>query len=82
MATKWVKTTSHRSRERLAALCRSAGVEAPTAWFRRSPHPCQFRVEGEFWEVPADLSVSGIRGLVELKRPVPKSELIRPMSWS
>lgn len=81
MATKWVKTTSHRSRERLLAACWMADVETPSVWFRRSTHLCQLRQHGEFWEVPADLVVSGIKGLVELKRPVPQDELIKPIKF-
>jgi ATP-dependent Clp protease ATP-binding subunit ClpA len=78
--TVWVKTTSHRAREQLQRAARYRGVEVK-AWFRKPARGHGYRREGEFWELPATLDVSGIKGATVLKAPVPKDELIRPISF-
>lgn len=81
MSTVWVKTTSHRARERLLRECSCAGLPVPSPCFRRSTHPCNFRQSGEFWELPAEfVGELRVTGVQVLKHPIPSHELIRPLN--
>jgi hypothetical protein len=80
-ATVWVKTGSHRAREQLLRAVDLAGFEKPKPWFRRSPHPAQLRTSNEYWEIPAEVDVSRIKGAAVMAKPVPEAERFRPF-WS
>lgn len=75
--TRWVKSTSHRSRERLLSTCRMAGYAEPESWFRKARG--RGRTEDEYFAVPVDVDVSRIKGITVLARGLRPDELIRPL---
>lgn len=81
VASVWVKSTSHRSREQLMRACDRAGVRRPASWFRQAKDPRQFRNGDEYFEVPTTVGIAGIKGLVVLKSAILAAELIRPIRF-